>query len=958
MKQCFLTLFWAFSIVTACTPKEEPLPEVDDVCTMMDDLVFMKYCYDNFDVNHDGKVSKSEAEAVTKIDMYSNDYSGPFAELKSLKGLEYFTNLVELDCTKTSLLAIDVTRNTKLEIIALGGTRISSINTSKCTALKELYVWETNITQLDVSKNAELIELDAEHLDISRIDVSKCPNLTTLYLSHTNVTELDISHNNLIDALAFGKEGLTVRINCVKVPVNYWSYGDGVVFSCNGKVVPSGCYFEWDGKAYNGERPYIYIGVGETITIKAVPDPNYADASFIWESNDDGVASVQNGAITGKKEGTATISAIPVTGGKMADCLIGVKPAAKSVKIIESEKPDIMEVGNTWLLMYSLLPDGAANRGVQWSSSNPEVVEIVYQTDIYGNITTYAKAIAPGKATISVKTVSGGVTATSELSVIDKIIPVTDIRLNKKNITLLVGQTDTLVATISPNNTTYKSPHWHSSAPSVATISEEGIITAIKAGTAYISCDAGNQSAGCWVTVTSKIQTTGVSLNKTSLSMTEGETQTLTASVSPSNATNKNVTWSSSNTSVATVSSSGVVTAKGAGTAIITVKTLDGSKTATCSVTVSSPAVGIKSISLSKSSLELVVGQSSEISITASPTNWSGEIGIGSSNTSVASVTVDGTPTFKVNALSPGTSVITVKDKNGSAKATCTVTVKAATVSVTGVSLNKTSLSMTEGETQTLTASVSPSNATNKNVTWSSSNTSVATVSSSGVVTAKSAGSATITVKTTDGSKTATCSVTVSSPVVGIKSITLSKSSLGLVVGQSSDISIAVSPANCSGEINVWSSNTTVASVTVDGTPTFKVNALSPGTSVITVKDKNGSAQATCSVTVKAATVAVTGVSLNKTSLSMKVGESQTLTATVSPSNATNKNVTWSSSNTSVATVSSSGVITAKSAGSATITVKTTDGSKTATCSVAVAATNNNPNPGESEGTSDEELNP
>jgi len=176
------------------------------------------------------------------------------------------------------------------------------------------------------------------------------------------------------------------------------------------------------------------------------------------------------------------------------------------------------------------------------------------------------------------------------------------------------------------------------------------------------------------------IAVTSVSLNKSSVILEKGETLSLSATVSPSNATNKSVTWSSSNTSVAAVSSSGVVTAKSVGTATITVKTSDGSKTAKC-----------------------------------------------------------------------------------------TITVKEGTVAVTGVSLNKSSATLEKGNTLSLSATVSPSNATNKSVTWSSSNTSVATVSSSGVVTAKSAGTAMITVKTSDGSKTAKCTITVKNPVVALK---------------------------------------------------------------------------------------------------------------------------------------------------------------------------------------------
>ena len=254
-------------------------------------------------------------------------------------------------------------------------------------------------------------------------------------------------------------------------------------------------------------------------------------------------------------------------------------------------------------------------------------------------------------------------------------------------------------------------------------------------------------------------------------------------------------------------------------------------------------------------------------------------------------------------------------------------------VAVESVSISPSVLTLTEGETKTLTASILPSNASEKGVSWSSSNTSVATVTSSGVVTAKAAGSATITVKTNDGAKTATCSVTVKAATVSVTGVSLDKTSLSMTVGDTQTLTATVTPSNATDKSVTWkSSNTAVSTVSSSGVVTAKA----AGTATITVTTNDGAKTATCSVTVQAAKVSVTGVSLNKSSLSMTVGDTETLTATVLPSNATDKSVTWSSSNTSVATVSSSGVVTAKTAGSAMITVKTNDGAKTATCSVNV----------------------
>ncbi|MDD5951281.1 MAG: Ig-like domain-containing protein, partial [Bacteroidales bacterium] len=181
----------------------------------------------------------------------------------------------------------------------------------------------------------------------------------------------------------------------------------------------------------------------------------------------------------------------------------------------------------------------------------------------------------------------GGKTATCQVTVNARIYNVESVSLDKTSITLTEGDSQTLTATVYPANATNKKVSWKSSDESVATVSN-GQVTALKAGTATITVttEDGGKTATCQVTVNAKVYNVeSVSLDKTSITLTEGDSETLTATVSPSNATNKNVSWKSSNTSVATVSN-GKVTALKAGTATITVTTEDGGKTATCQVTV------------------------------------------------------------------------------------------------------------------------------------------------------------------------------------------------------------------------------------------------------------------------------------------------------------------------------------------------------------------------------------
>ena len=252
------------------------------------------------------------------------------------------------------------------------------------------------------------------------------------------------------------------------------------------------------------------------------------------------------------------------------------------------------------------------------------------------------------------------------------------------------------------------------------------------------------------------VPVTGVTLDKTSLTLTEGDTDTLTATVAPANATNKTVIWSSSDTSVATVEN-GKVTAVGKGDATITVTTVEGSFPATCTVTVKVP---VTEVSLNQTTMDLKVGESGELTATVEPADATNKnVAWTSSNESVATVDANG----NVTAVSEGTAIITVTTADGNKTATCTVNVKS--VPVESVTLNKTSLSLTEGESAQLTATVMPENATNKAVTWTSSDQSIATVDADGTVKAVKAGTATITA--TAGEAEATCIVTVAPPFSG-----------------------------------------------------------------------------------------------------------------------------------------------------------------------------------------------
>ena len=411
-----------------------------------------------------------------------------------------------------------------------------------------------------------------------------------------------------------------------------------------------------------------------------------------------------------------------------------------------------------------------------------------------------------------------------------------------------------------------------------------------------------------------EIAVSSITLSQGTAEMLIGETAQLTATILPQDASDKTIIWASSKKSVATVSSNGLITAIAEGQSIITASS--GGKSATCQVIVSSGFVDVVSISLDKESIDLEEGGSTILVATVKPSDATDKTVVwSSSNTNVATVDQNGA----VVAVKEGNATITarISDK----QAICPVTVKKKVIEVTSVTLNKMELVLDKGKSETLTATVEPDNATEKSISWNSSNTDVATVNPNGKVVAIAEGSATITASI--GEIHATCTVIVTIPV---EAISINKTSVTLKRGESVVLSATVFPEDATEQFITWtSSNDDIATVNQDG----KVTAFEDGTAIITVK--SGSVQASCEITVK--TIAVTSVTLNKESMTILVGEQFALDATVTPDDAADKTITWKSSNTNVATVEN-GVVKGIGIGTAEITA--TSGNHSATCSVLV----------------------
>lgn len=557
---------------------------------------------------------------------------------------------------------------------------------------------------------------------------------------------------------------------------------------------------------------------------------------------------------------------------------------------------------------------------IKYSVTDETIAEIYSQ-----NGKKYVEFLKPG--TVSIRANQEGNENYNEADRVSKTVIVTslvkEVILNQTSLNLTEGETFQLTAVVTPTDASNKSLEWSSTNTDVASVNENGKVTALKQGSTTIyakTTDGSNITANCEVKVFKTVS--GISLNITSASLAEGQTIQLTATVSPETADNKNLIWESSNENIAIVSDNGLVTAKSQGETTIIVKSTDGSNVSTtCNIKVLKL---VNSIVLDRTSATLSEGERVQLNAIVAPEladnktlTWS------SSNKSVAAVDQSGL----VTAIAKGTAVITVSSTDGSnISSFCSITVRKL---VSDITLNETSATLNEGQTVQLTATVSPELADNKTLAWTSSNEVVATVNQNGLVTAVSQGSAVITVRSTDGSDiTASCNITVVNPVV---SITLSESELTMSAGETKVLSAIVSPDNATNPTLKWESTNTDVAKVENGI----VVAVVDGEADIIVSAANYTGiEAICHVTVR---TLVTEIILDYIELELKEGDSTQLTATVLPNDASDATLTWRSTDTEIATVND-GLVLAHKKGKAQIFAEATDGSGvTAVCEVSVS---------------------
>lgn len=518
-------------------------------------------------------------------------------------------------------------------------------------------------------------------------------------------------------------------------------------------------------------------------------------------------------------------------------------------EVTEQEITDTIKVikGDSVSLSAKIIPTDAEDKTITWISSNKSVATV----DKNGQVTTHSG----GTVTITAR-VTNTPTIYAECT-IDVRVPVESFVLNKTNVTVLGNETNVLAAIIGPDDATNKKVEWSSNNKDVVRVTEDGLLIGLKQGTAIVTAvlrdENGVHTATCKVTVPVSliVDVTGISLNKTSLQLTKGTRETLVATILPADATNTSMVWTSSDKSVALVNSNGRVTALSAGTATITVTSVNGGYTASCKVTViEEEVVKVTGVSLDKISMTLERDQTAKLVATVKPSNSKNKkVSWSSSNLDVVEVDENG----KLTAIAPGTAIITVTTDEGGYMSTCAITVSKAKVKVTGISLDRTFITLDKGNSTQLMAGVLPVNANNNKINWTSSNSNIVTVDENGKLTAVGFGDVVITATTEEGGYSKKCMVTVPE-VIAVTGIELSSNELTIEKGITSKLEVKILPENATNKnFSYEIGDSKIATVAGEG-----VKAIEIGQTTITYKTEDGSYIATCTINVIETTKQIT----------------------------------------------------------------------------------------------------
>ena len=790
--------------------------------TVFPDDNFRKYISQNFDTNGDGVLSEGEIAKVKAIVIYDSTRLNGIEVFYDLKRLYCGNQLSELDvsknvalemliCTTSQLSELDVSKNvalktlhcehnqlseldvskdTALEYLDCSNNQLSELDVSKNAALEDLYCGNNQLSELDVSKNVALKYLDCDYNQLSELDVSKNAALKILLCGNNQLSKLDVSKNvaledlgcsyNQLGELDVSKNVALEDLGCSYNRLSELDVSKNAVLeeldcsdnrlseldvSKNAALEELDCSYNQLSKLDVSKNTALeYLDCRNNRLSKLDVSKNVA----LWYLSCDSNVKLTGWPRTTKSSNTANSDAItaesisdltPEFPGQSGDISDSVKydQDLEAELATEEETASDSEPLTSPVTYTDLLPNSIYNfyvlKDKEEAISSGNLLYIIQITSDENG-----QATIPFAYNQSCNSPQAKLVGMEKLDIAGAEVTIEDL--------YYTGEAQDAEPTVVYKGTALE-PGKDYTITGDYQATEIGTYTIQIVGTGLYKGSLEKSYQILPITVAE------IKLSQSTLSMKKGETAALTVTITPENATDKAVDWTSSDTKIATVDSTGKVTAVSAGTASITCTAQDGSdKKATCKVTVTDPTppkpsvVKVAKITLNKTTASVGKGKAMQLTAIVTPTNATNKaVTWKSSNTKIATVSSTG----KVTAKAAGTVTITCMAQDGSGKkATCKVTVTESkppvkpTVKVTKVTLNKKTATLSPKETLTLKATVTPTNATNKGVIWKSSNTKIATVSSTGRVTAKSAGTVTITCTAKDGSgKKATCKITV-----------------------------------------------------------------------------------------------------------------------------------------------------------------------------------------------------
>ncbi len=666
--------------------------------------------------------------------------------------------------------------------------------------------------------------------------------------------------------------------------------------------------------------------------------------SLIWLSSDPKVGTIEqisgttnpSAMFTALKAGKTVITALNPENNVYATCEVTVTQPVTELAI-GVEDQDTKQVTQydtyttTLAMRYVFLKaiygpaDTTENEAdFKWSIDGTSILGVrptdIAEIDSSGKVTMKRE----GDVYITVESATGKAKP-GRLHLIISSRPMTSITTDVTNLSMIKGDTYTVKTTYLPEDASDTRMTWKSDDAKVATVNSSGVITAVGAGTTSITVSAvlpqsddNHTIATATILVTVRERLVSIAFGSNAEYIAVGGSKTVDLRFTPSDNVNKNVTYSSSDTSIFTVTQEGVITGVKEGIAVLScvAEDLGQSGAITCMVYVTPQEVSATDFSITPSEDTVYIGSTIQLTPVFTPEDTTiRDVTWTSSDEAKATVDADGV----VSGIAEGTTVITAtyKDTTNDNKvwtSTCIVTVEKAPIYATGFEVSPTTQNIICGDEFTITPKFTPEDTTNQTVIYQSLDETIVTVNTSGVVTGVGPGDAIVQCTSVDGGFNATVAVHVDKAV----DFKLSPQKRDLAIGQSFTPKKVIKPANAKKTATWKSSNTKIATVNSAG----KVTAKKKGTCTITCTLTKYRQSATCKVKVGKL---YSKVRLNKHNIRIGLNQSYRLKATVKTNAAKTPKLKWKSSNSRILKVSSGGKITAKRVGIARVTVMTKD---------------------------------